>query len=189
MIADGIPVDLYSLQKIKIHLLQVAGFSDVVAVPRATGEGFHVTFSMLEAVPEVAFPCVNELSQVLDALRPFKLAPSTMSGPYADDDDPWPLLVGSIFVDVSLAIFCGVNDLLSLPIQTLKAMLESLLIIIYKHDLESKPLKNLQNNLRKAVRRAMELLLMGVCYELRQLALSCIQAFVKRWPALVGSII
>jgi hypothetical protein len=189
MIADGVAVDLYSLQKIKIHLLQVAGFNDVVAVPRATGEGFHVTFSTLEAVPEVAFPCINELSPVLDALRPFKLAPSAMSGPYADDDDPWPLLVGSIFVDVALAIFCGVHDLLSLPILTLKSMLESLMIIIYKHDLESKPLKNLQNNLRKAVRRAMELLLMDVSYELRQLALSSVQAFVKRWPALVGGII
>lgn len=189
MIADGVSVDLYSLQKIKFHLLQVVGFEEVITVATATGEGFSVTFANLGSIPEIALPCISELSTVLDAVRPFKLAPSAMGGPNGEDDEPWPLLVGSIFVDIALALFCEVKDMLSLPILVVKAMLESLLIIVYKHDFDCKTLKHLQHNLRKAVRRVMDLLLQDLCYELRQLSLTVIQAFIKRWQTFAGGII
>jgi hypothetical protein len=189
MIADDISIDLFSLQKIKIHLLQVVGFSDVIVVPMTSGEGFHVTFSKLGTIPELAFPCINQLSTVLDATRPFKLAPSAMGGSHPEDVETWPLLVGTLFVDVLLITFCEVRSLLSLPILTLRSMLESLIIIIYKHDFESKPLQHLHHSLRKAVRRTMEVLLRDVSYELRQLALAVVQAFVKRWAVLAGSLI
>jgi hypothetical protein len=63
-------------------------------------------------------------------------------------------------------------------------MLESLMIVIYKHDLDAKPLKHLHGAMIRAVRRAMDLVSQDISYEVRQLALSVVQAYVKRWPTL-----
>jgi len=189
MIADGITIDTPSLLEIKLRLVQVIGFTDVSKVPSPSGHAFYIRFTKVEKIPNLAIPCINELSSLLDAHHRFDLASSAMGGPYADDVIPWPLLVGAIFVDVLLIMFCTVEDVLSLPDLTVRAMLESLLIIIYKHDLESRPLKHLQIYLRKAVRRALDILSKEVTYEIRQLALSVVQACTKRWLALMGNLV
>lgn len=63
-------------------------------------------------------------------------------------------------------------------------------ILIYKHDFEAQALRYLQTGLRKAVSRAIEILLWDdTSYELRQLAMSVIQAFLKRWQSFMGNII
>lgn len=186
MIEDGVNIDIFSLLKIKFHLAQVVGFRDVSIVPASNGHAFHVRLSDLDTIPAQSIPCVNQLPKVLDAPHSFDLAPSAMGGPYADDDTPFSLLVGAIFVEVSLAVFFHASDLLSLPVLTVKSMLESLMIVIYKHDLDIKPLKHLHGALMRAVRRAMELVSQDISYEIRQLALSVVQAYVKRWPTLRG---
>ncbi|KAJ7172445.1 hypothetical protein C8R46DRAFT_894477, partial [Mycena filopes] len=104
------------------------------------------------------------------------------------DSSASTLLVGSTLVDISLNLFCT-GDLLSLPIVTLKSLVESLGVIIYKHNFEHRRLKHLQPTLRRAVLRALELMLDNISYEIQQLALSVTQAFIKRWPAYTGSII
>jgi hypothetical protein len=188
MIADGIAIDNFTLLKIKAHLVQVIGFNDVTVVPAPSGHTFYVRFGEVREIPQLAFPCISELLSVLDAHHPVNLAPSAM-GSHTEDGHSSPLLVGSIFVDVSLGMFCTVRDFSSLPVLTAKSMLEALVIIIYKHDFESRTLKHLQQNLRRAVMRALELLLQDISYELRQLALSITQAFIKRWHSFMGSLL
>jgi len=184
MIEDKVNIDIFSLLKIKFHLAQVIGFSDVSIVPASSGHAFHVRLGDLGNMSEQGIPCVNQLPVVLDAGHPFDLAPSAVGGPYVEDDTPSSLLVGAIFVDVSLAILSLTTNLLSLPILTIKSMLESLMIVIYKHNLDAKPLKHLHSSLMRAVRRAMELVSQDISYEIRQLALSAVQAYVKRWPTI-----
>jgi hypothetical protein len=86
-------------------------------------------------------------------------------------------------------MFYTVEDICALPVLTMKNMLESLTIIIHKHDLDSRPLKHLPSHLRKALRRVLDLLLRDIGYEIKQLALSVIQACTKKRSALMGNLL
>ncbi|KAF8077923.1 hypothetical protein FPV67DRAFT_1403007 [Lyophyllum atratum] len=192
MIAGGITIDSFMLLKVKSHLVQVTGFRDVSVIPSQNGQSFYVQFGEVPEIPEVALPCVNQLLPVMDASYSVDVAPSAMAGANGAnglDERPISVLVGSIFVDVFLAMFCTVRDLASLPILTFKNMLETLCVVIYKHDFESKTLRHLQQTLRRAVVRALDCLAADISYDLRQLALSVTQAFVKRWHSFMGSIV
>ncbi|KAJ7449837.1 hypothetical protein FB451DRAFT_1286715 [Mycena latifolia] len=182
MIADGISINAFDLQKVKVSLSKALGFADITVTPSNNGQTFDVQFGDAQHIPEASLPCVNELLSVLDAPHVINLEPPGVN-PISST-----FLVGSTFVDVSLNLFCT-GDLLSLPIQTLKSMVESLGVIIYKHDFEHRRMKHLQPTLRRAVLRALELMLEDISYEIRQLALSVTQAFIKRWPAYTGSIV
>ncbi|THH16358.1 hypothetical protein EW146_g4274 [Bondarzewia mesenterica] len=187
MMEAGIPIDLFSLLKLKVHLLRIVGFADVVAVPTASGNMFSVSFRDLGAITTDSWPCLNELLVLLDCSLPFSLPPTAMAGARHSDDSQSTLLIGSIFVDFVLALLLDVKDLLNLPFLTIKCLLESVLIIIYKHDMESAALKHLQGSLRRVVRRSIDISLENVSYELRQLGLTVSQAYIKRWPTFTGS--
>lgn len=189
MLSDGIEVDISSLLKLKDHLARALGFAEVEMVSAGTGNAFSVRFSNLTAVPEVAYPCLNELMLLLDAAVPYDLVPSSMGGRFADEETASTLLVGSAFVDVFLETFIHCQGLENLPAVTLKNMLKSLIIVIYKHDFDSRALKLFQPQLRKAVKRAQELLLMDLSYDIRQLVLTLCHAFIKRWPNLTGNFV
>ncbi|KAJ7109404.1 hypothetical protein C8R44DRAFT_286771 [Mycena epipterygia] len=182
MIADGISINAFDLQKIKVALSKALGFADITLTPSTNGQIFDVQFGDAQHIPEASLPCVNELLSVLDAPHVINLEPSGVESVSST------FLVGSTLVDVSLNLFCT-GDLLSLPISSLKSMVESLGVIIYKHDFEHRRMKHLQPTLRRAVMRALELMLDDISYEIRQLTLSVTQAFIKRWPAYTGSIV
>jgi hypothetical protein len=181
MIADGIAINPFDLQKLKVSLSKALGFADITLTPSNNGT-FDVQFGDAQHIPEASLPCINELLSVLDAPHVINLEPS------GGDPVASTFLVGSTLADVSLNLFCT-GDLSSLPILTLKSMVESLGVVIYKHDFEHRRLKHLQPTLRRAVLRALELMLDDISYEIRQLALSVTQAFIKRWPAYTGSIV
>ncbi|GBE81969.1 hypothetical protein SCP_0403450 [Sparassis crispa] len=189
MVSDGVFIDLVSLLKIKDHVARVVGFQDVTIVPTASGHTFHVRFSALGTIAESADPCLNDLMMILDSSRSYDLPPSAMGGLYAEDDSPCHLLVGSVFVDILLDLFVHAEAVGTLSPITLKNMLKSLIILVHKHDFDSKPLMHLQGNLRRAVRHTLDLLFMNLSYEIRQLALSACLAFIKRWPTIVGNFI
>lgn len=184
MIEDGISIDTFSLLKIKFHLTQAIGFKDVSVVPASNGHAFHVQPGNVENIPHSSIPCVNHLLMILDASHPYYLSPAAIGGPLVDDETPFPMLVGTIFVDITLYLFDQAADSSKLPVLTVKSLLESLMIIIHKHDIDIRPLKHLHTPLMKAVRRAMELVSQDISYEIRQLALSVVQAHVKKWPHL-----
>lgn len=187
MIADGVAIDDFSLLKIKFHLVQALGFPNTASVPSFDGQTFRVDFGDVKQIPEVAFPCVNELLSILDSHHTSKVAHDIV--PSVQDGKPPPLLVGSMFVDVSLNMFCNVEELSSFPALTLKSMTEALGVVVYKHDVEHRELKHLQQLLRRAVLRALDFLLLDIAYEIRQVILSVIQAFIKRWSSIAGAVL
>ncbi|KAF8636667.1 hypothetical protein AX17_003473 [Amanita inopinata Kibby_2008] len=189
MIANGVRAEISTLLKIKKHLAELTGFQRVTEIPHPTGQSSRIELGGFETVSEAAIPCICELKAIFDAPYPFNLVPSTMTHVHEQDDKPSKLLVGSLFVDITLIMFCTVKDLPSLPVLTLKAILESLCIIAYKHNFESRPLSHLQHRLRQAVSRSLELISQDVGYELRQIAVSFIQGFVKHCSKFMGPVV
>lgn len=188
MISNGVPADITSMLRLKVHLVRSFGFRDVSEVPSGNGQAFYIQFGTLRELPESSYPCLNEFINLLDAYQPFDIAPSAIGGPFADDDLHTSLLVGSVFVDVLLAVFNEVR-IDTLPFLVLKNLVKCAIIITYKHDLESKPLRHLQTGFRKVVRKLNDILMMDLSYEIRQLALTACGACIKRWPNMVGNII
>ena len=188
MISNGAPANIHTMLRLKTHLVRSLGFRDVSEVQSGNGQAFFIQFGTLSVLPESSYPCLNEFARLLDAYQPFDIAPSAIGGPFADDDLHTPLLVGSVFVDVFLAIF---NEVAvdSLPFIVLKNLVKCVIIIAYKHDLESKPLRHLQGGFRKVVRKLNDMVMMDLGYEIRQLARTACDACIKRWPNMVGNII
>ncbi|KAH7914698.1 hypothetical protein BJ138DRAFT_1143394 [Hygrophoropsis aurantiaca] len=189
MLSSGVDIDVVSFLKLKSHLAKLMGFSDVALVPAHHGRTFHVHFDNLTLIPDGALPCVNELPKVLDASHSFDLQPSALNSPFADDDRHCSVLVGTPLVDVSLAAFCSIDDPFEYPVLSVKALLEIVMAIVYKHDFASMALKHLDGLLRKTLRKIMDFLLLDISYESRQIALAVIQTYIKRWTAISGSLI
>lgn len=191
MIADGIEIDMFSLLRIKDQLLRVLGFEEVSLVPSPTGHTFYVQLGEVRTIPRWADPCIADLLPIFDAAHDYDVSCSTMGGPYTEDDTPFTLLIGSPFIDVLLGVFKNAHRLVFLPPLTLKNLLDCLVVVMQKHDFESKPLKHLQGDLRESVRRTLTVLMdtETLSQELRLLALMVIQVFTKRWPNIMGSFI
>jgi hypothetical protein len=187
MIGSGISIDLPTLLKLKRHLVRILGFSNISTVRVPGSQLLRVAFDHTRTTTHDASPCMDELLTVLDASHPFSLVASAMTESFPPSDAPASLLIGSIFVDIPLALITGSEDLLGLPILTTKRLIECLLIVMYKHDIESLPLRHLQGHLRRAVRRILNLVPTKLGYELRQLALTVAQTYVKLWPNTAGS--
>ena len=189
MIANGAVVTVSTLLTIKKHLVDLVGFIDATTIRKVDGQISRIEFGGIDTISEAVIPCINELAVVLDSHCPFELAPSMMTAVREEDDKPTKLLVGSLFIDVVLVMFCTLEDLLSLPVLTLKRVLESLCIMVYKHNFESPPLIHLQHRLRQAASHVLELVLQDISYELRQIALSFIQAFIKQCGQFMGTFV
>lgn len=184
MMADSITIDLFSLLKLKDQVVRTLGYQDVSLVPSANGRTFFIQYRGLTDIAPSALPCIADLLRVLDSAQQFELSCSAMGGPDVDDETPFMLLVGSAFVDVLLDLFVHIEDAASLPPLALKNLFKSLIIVMQKHDFDSRPLRHLQVELRKALRCCLTLLLdeEQLSLELRQLALSACQIFITRWP-------
>ena len=185
MVADGLSVDVTTLLKFKHNLLKIFGYLNAELVPHASGHTFHVVFEGTTGLPSFSYPCISDLMFLLDSPHPFELHSSAMGilNIYPDENnEATKLLVGSLFVDVVISLFINVEDLPTLPPMTLKNLVKCLLITLQKHDFDSRPLRHLQPELRKAVRRCLLDLAKStsVSHEIRQLALSVVHVFVKR---------
>jgi hypothetical protein len=189
MITDGIMIDSSVLLKLKAHLVQIIGFGDILVTSSPSRHSLHVQFGEVPEIPELSLPCIHGLLSVLDAYHTVDLSHFSMVGANEQDERPLSLLIGSVFVDVSLVIFCTIRQLSALPVLASKALLETLCVIIYKHDFESQALRHLQQSLRRAVLRALDIMSQDISYELRQLALSVVQAFIKRCHPFMGSVV
>lgn len=189
MISSGIDVDLLTMLRLKKHLVRILGFSNVSTVSAPASQVFYVTFEHRISTDRDVSSCMDELLSVLDASRPFSVVASAMAESPPSDDAPASLLVGSIFVDVFLALITGSEDLLDLPFLTTKRLIECLLVVMYKHDMGSRPLRHLQGSLRKAVRRILNLVPTRINYELRQLCLTVAHTYIKLWPNISGGFV
>lgn len=189
MISSGINIDLLTLLKLKRFFVHILGFSGVSTISAPASQVFYVSFEHTRAVAHDVSPCMDELLCVLDASHPLSVVASAMTESPPPNDAPASLLVGSIFVDVLFALIIGSEDFLDLPFLTIKRLIECLLVVMYKHDMESRPLKHLQGSLRRAVRRVLSLVPTRLSYELRQLSLTVAQTYIKLWPNTSGSFV
>lgn len=191
MISSGIDINLLTLLRLKRHLVHILGFSNISTPSTPASQVFCVAFEHTRHTDLDVSACMDELLPVLDASHPFSVVASAMTESLPPNDAPASLLVGSIFVDVLLALITGSedSDLLDLPFLTIKRLIECLLVVMYKHDMGSRPLRHLQGDLRKAVRRVLNLVLSGISYELRQLSLTVAQTYIKLWPNISGGFV
>ncbi|KAL0071388.1 hypothetical protein AAF712_001245 [Marasmius tenuissimus] len=188
MAASGLIADFNELLKMKVHVARMLGLADARIVPTQDGPTFYVHFADLIAVPGYAFPCINQLLSLLDSPHPVVL--STLEGPARGDSrNSTPLLIGSIFIDVLLALFTSVGEIMTLPILTVKSLLESVGVIIYKHDFEHMYIRPTQSALKKAITMIMDIMLEDINLECRQLALYVTQAYIKKFHGTMRSLI
>ena len=136
-------------------------------------------FGDIKSIPAFAYPCIGHLFVLLDAPHSLPISDAELQG--FVNDRTWPLLVGSPYVDILLGLFTlTLEDILLLPVLTLKSLLESLGVVVYKHNMENVYLRHLQPKLKRAVSRVMEIMLQDINYECRQVALSVVQSYIKK---------
>ncbi|THU91128.1 hypothetical protein K435DRAFT_727522 [Dendrothele bispora CBS 962.96] len=177
MIAGGFrPINYNDLARIKVHLAQVIGFEGVRTVMDENGFTLRVVLGEVKQVSILSFPCIQQLLVLFDSPDPL-----IVDDGYLQADSLSPFLVGSPFIDILLGLFESPDDLAALPILVLKSMLESLGVAILKHNFEDIHIRLQQPALKRAVSRAMELMLQDINYECRQIALSTLQAYIKKW--------
>lgn len=141
MVAEGIEVNSPStLIKIKYHALKFIGFSDVSLNGAGTGVGrgaLEIRFGRAGPEPGPSFAVIlTTLKRVLDCSRQLvehKLTQDKAAVAVGSKVNP---LVGAAFVDVIPSIVLAGTPLDRLDYGQLKDLLESLVIILYKHDIE-----------------------------------------------------
>ncbi|KAG1827253.1 uncharacterized protein BJ212DRAFT_1256361 [Suillus subaureus] len=189
MMKNGVEIDLTSCLKLKLYLAKMVGFSGAQMVSAFNGRAFSIHLDGFSGIPQQSLPCVNEFARVLDAPHPFDLPPSLMSSPFTEDDKPCRVLIGSIWMDVVLGVFCAIDEPLELPALTLKSLLEALMAMIFKHDFDSPALRHLDVLLRKALKKTLDMLLIDLSHDLRQVALFVIETYIKRGSAISGALV
>ncbi|KAF9482782.1 hypothetical protein BDN70DRAFT_800871 [Pholiota conissans] len=186
MIGDGIEIDSFSLTKLKIQLVQIVGFKNISVIQTQSLQSLRLQFSEITQVSDVAFPCIEELTHVVDSPHYLKVHQSALGITSNHEDDMETMLVGSVFIDIVLYIMGTLPKLSSLPVLTLKCLLETLYIIVHKYDFDDPIFRHLQSPLGRAILRSSELLSQDLSYELRQLSLSIAQASITKWHTFLG---
>ncbi|KAG1756739.1 uncharacterized protein EDB91DRAFT_1332497 [Suillus paluster] len=189
MMKNGVEIDLTSCLKFKLYTAKIVGFSGAQMISAFNSRTFAIHLDGFVGIPTQSLPCVNEFARILDAPHPFDLPPSLMNSPFTEDDKPCRVLIGSIWMDVVLGAFCAMDEPLKLPPLTLKSLLEALMAMIYKHDFDSPALRHLDVLLRRALKKTLDLLLVDLSYDTRQVALSVIETYIKRDSAISGALV
>ena len=188
MLADGIDIDSLSLMKLKVQLVQITGFNKVSVVPTQNGQIFRLQFSEIAEIEEAAYPCIEELVHVIDAPYYLKVPQSALGITDIYEDEQANVLIGSVFLDAILTMLGTIRKPASLPVLTLKSLLEALYIIIHKYDFGIAPLDHLQTPLLKAILRTVEMISQDLSYELRQLSLSIAQVSISKCHTFLGAV-
>lgn len=180
MISAGVPIDTTSLLRIKQYVARAVGYPDASLTPESSGEFRLLDFGHFVALTRSAYTCLSGLLTILDSSHEIDSYSAVTAGNNTGGNSSSTVLIGTVFSDVSITLFLAIEELLTLPSAVLANLVEALIVICYKHELESGLTKNLLAPLRRAVRRASELMLAETSYEIKQAALSATQAFVRR---------
>jgi hypothetical protein len=172
LIAAGHKIALNTVQAVKLELARFIGFRETT--PR---------YRHLDSVSEHALPCIDELASLIDAYHPLLPVSSNRVAP---DEDTFPS-VGAAFTDIALAIITEIRDPFDIPMITQKNLITCVFIILHKHDLESRALDYLQNEMRQALRRLAVFLIADCTVEVQQLALSIWEVSLRHWARLMTS--
>ena len=185
MIADGVPIDAFTLLRIKLQLVRLIGFSDISVTTSSDSNALLIQYGEVLEISEMAFPCIEGLVALVDAPHTVDM-PASVWGAYQEQEDKTiPVLVGYIFIDVVFNILSTVEELESLPVLPVKSLLEATYTVLHKVDFDIQPARSLQPLLRQTMGRIIELSPKNVNYEVRQLALIVIQAFCKMCASII----
>ncbi|KAG8891866.1 hypothetical protein FRB99_003277, partial [Tulasnella sp. 403] len=188
MLGSGIPVDLDGLTEIKYHLALVMGFSDAQLVEVTAGGVRFVRLGDIKSLSEDAYSCLPGLVRALDSAT-VCILPSMAMGIPETPEPPERLSVGAIFIDLFVALV-GIVDFRTLPYLPARAILDVLIIVIYKqYDMQAKALSHLTGQLATAVETTTLIVNMDVSYDLSSAAFTAALALLRRWPAVVVRIL
>ncbi|EKM82662.1 hypothetical protein AGABI1DRAFT_104568 [Agaricus bisporus var. burnettii JB137-S8] len=191
MLSDGVKIDGLSLIKLKAQLMRTLGFQDVsVALPYANGHGVQVAYGEIRSIPVVALPCLGGLLSLLDSWHKTELPASIIVSNSHDSGEEVEVLVGTAYADIPLNMLATYEGIIELPALSIKHILEAVHVIIYKHDFENRDLNVFSGQVfKKATTRALDLFEADAPYEVRQIALSVVQAFFNKSMTTTGSLL
>ncbi|CAG8457974.1 9817_t:CDS:10 [Paraglomus occultum] len=192
MLGNGIEISVERLMKLKQVVATCLGFAEVQQ-DAVNGE-IYILHSEFEYIPD-NFSQNTRMLSILSNLKKVMDTPIYLqkeneltdeSRTAAETDEP---LVGGYFVDIILKMFCSSVDLASLNHIMLKIFLELILIIVYKHKIDDKESKHLEELLVTAMKRTSELLIRDISQENKQLIIELCVCLLKRAPMLTVTIL
>ena len=183
-LADGQDCTPRDTVYLKYHLTKAIGFSKGVLQQSAGSTDATVAFGdLLASDANHTLAMFSGLKRLLDSPKQ-KLGPA--SG--VRGTTRGFTLIGAPFVDVVPRFLASDIPLGDLPVLNIRAALDCLFIIVYKHDLEDNA--DLASTMLAAVKRATLLLLdPRILREARALVFSICSCVLKRFPKLVVSIL
>ena len=191
MLSDGVIVDDITLIKIKAQLVRSLGFRDVSITPAGVnGHASQLSYGEIKSIPESAYPCFGNLISLLDSWHKVELPYPVINMNSYDDGKEVEVLIGSPFADIPINILATYENVLLLPVLVIKRLLESIHVIIYKHDFEGHSHSLFPSHFfRKAIMRSLDFLVTDVPFEVRQIAFLTIQSFFRRATTLTSPLI
>lgn len=129
LVGNGVPTDIEVLLILKTHVAQALGFPSAQLSPGAEG-GRYVRLGPFHGLPKASSVLLSGLVKALDSTTTAPLPPSAMTNTSSEDTrkDPY---VGAVFIDLALMLAITA-DFASLPYLSSRAILDGLLISIYK---------------------------------------------------------
>lgn len=181
-IAAGLDVSARDTQFIKYHTAKSMGFEATLAPTGLEGETGVIMRSLeLNIDAGARFGCLFDLKRVLDCARPLNRRDIVQQEGVPDSATP---LVGLDFADLVLRLFSADLSLPSLPPLHLRALLDCLRIVVFKHDITSRP--DLSELLVAALKRTVELIVADdIAHEIRLVVISVLLCALRRYPSLV----
>lgn len=191
MLADGAIVDDITLVKIKAQLVRSLGFRDVSVTPAGVnGYASQLSYGEIKSIPESVYPCFGNLISLLDSWHKVELPSPVINMNSYDDGKGVEVLIGSPFADIPINILATYERVLLLPVLVIKHLLESIHVIIYKHDFEGHSHNLFSSHFfRRAIMRSLDLLITDVPFEVRQIAFLTIQSYFRRATTLTSPLI
>ncbi|RGB35396.1 hypothetical protein C1646_623756 [Rhizophagus diaphanus] len=192
MLANGIEVTQDQIIKLKHLVLIHLGFKNS-KLEIVNGKS-NVSIGDFEYIPDdfaqnmIITSCLGNLKRVLDTPIYLKSSNNILEDTRLSAEQEEEL-AGGVFVDVVLALFNSSVDMSTLSHLMLKNWIELLLMIVYKHKIEDKRNRQLEENLVNAMRKASELLSKDVTEENKQLIIEVSTTLLKRAPMLTVNIL
>jgi hypothetical protein len=183
MIADGVAIDPWDLVKLKFHVAMALGFRNAKLRESLPPGSLEVDFGDRDS--SASLTCLASLKRVLDVSK--QVTWPRMS----NDAESVQELVGASFVEILVHVISGV-DLAKIPNLQLRDLLDCLLIVVYKHELEKKTVHSAfaAPGIIDAVRRVCTILPSeAVSLDNRLLVISISSTMLEHYPRLIVSIL
>ncbi|CAH1761786.1 14909_t:CDS:10 [Entrophospora sp. SA101] len=191
MLANGIEMNLEQIIKLKYFVAHNLGFIDS-RIDNSNGVmSFH--FGEFRYVPDdftqnmMMVSILGNLKRVLDTPIYLNNDKEELEDGKASSENE--MLAGGYFIEIVLAMFNSSADMTSLSHLMLKTWIELLLIIVYKHKIENKYNRELEESLVSAMKKLSELLSKDITDENKQLIVELSSSLLKRAPMLTVNVL